>query len=109
MLLKNIIYKNDPELVSELLKDPKTNVNETDSLGYSPLMNSCLKHENIAKILLSHPKVDVNIQSYSGYTALMDMCLRNNEVMIRALLNHPDIVSISCFRCLIKYGMNNIC
>ena len=58
-----------------LLQDARTNVNERDKLGNTPLIVAAAAgHFQVVAVLLQNAKVDVNAQNNVGETALHRVC-----------------------------------
>ena len=53
-----------------LINDERTDVNATDSRGYTPLMYAMQRHKKVFEILINNDKIDVNAQNYHGDTVL---------------------------------------
>lgn len=96
---------------SYLEMDPEA-VNDTNDLGYTPLMLACdyacscdsseknntYKYYDLIALLLSVDGIDVNIQNYFGQTALMIVCMmkdpsyqRNSAFIVSSFIMHSIV------------------
>eukprot|EP01119_Soliformovum_irregulare_P008211 TRINITY_DN2129_c0_g1_i1.p1 TRINITY_DN2129_c0_g1~~TRINITY_DN2129_c0_g1_i1.p1 ORF type:complete len:803 (+),score=234.55 TRINITY_DN2129_c0_g1_i1:116-2410(+) len=72
------IKNSDLLKVQQLLRDPKTNVNQKDSLGFTPLHAACVLFSDLDDVILSvilrHKDINVNIENNDGNTPLHYFC-----------------------------------
>ena len=78
-------YQIVVEMLKEILKHPKLNINLIDSRRHTALMYLHSSKPEILKILLTHPKIDLN-KVYTGETYLKYMISMKYIDMIKILL-----------------------
>ncbi|KAH6910107.1 ankyrin repeat-containing domain protein [Coprinopsis sp. MPI-PUGE-AT-0042] len=85
------------ETVKVLLAHPDIKVNLPDREGRTPLIWATMKEwrsagtEEITQVLLAHPQTDVNLANNQGRTALSWASQLGREVIVKHLLEHPQI------------------
>lgn len=90
--LLEAVGKNSISDVVTLLQDPQTNVNEPDSLGWTPLFIAALRgYSEIVNLLLSHPRIDVNMVNNMKQTPLYCAAFFGHPNLVTALLSHLQI------------------
>eukprot|EP00761_Pharyngomonas_kirbyi_P006719 gb/GECH01006727.1/.p1 GENE.gb/GECH01006727.1/~~gb/GECH01006727.1/.p1 ORF type:complete len:245 (+),score=49.58 gb/GECH01006727.1/:1-735(+) len=79
--------------VSELLKDPTINVNETVEYSkWTPLHISCIQgNTEIFDLLIKHPNIDVNAKNLIRVTPLHLVCKTRNNYFADKLLEFPEL------------------
>lgn len=71
---------------------PKIDVNFTNHLGLTLLMNSCaFGHDVITSLLLAHPGIDVNLKNVFGRTPFWVACFKEKPRCVRALLQDARV------------------
>ncbi|WP_234393668.1 ankyrin repeat domain-containing protein, partial [Allofrancisella guangzhouensis] len=79
------------EIVIELLKHPRIDVNRTTA-GVTPLCIACGRsHAEVVIELLKHPRIDVNKTTNAGTTPLYAACVRGHTEVVIELLKHSRI------------------
>ncbi|KAI2500210.1 methyltransferase [Fragilaria crotonensis] len=80
------------DIVRELLKHDKVDVNCMNSHGLTALISACTDENlEIVRELLKHDKVDVNCMNSHGLTALFSACTNENLDIVRELLIHDKV------------------
>jgi len=78
------------EIVRELVRDPRVDVNKGNKGGASPLYIACQEsHPEIVQVLLRDRRVDVNKPSETGATPFLISCENGESDAVVALLGHP--------------------
>ena len=93
--LRMAVFQGCLQIVCELLKHEKLDVNARDSDGDTALILACShhRHPDIALEILKHAQVDVNAVGCSGYTALMkaSVYLDRHLGIVRELLMRENL------------------
>ncbi|MDO8954311.1 MAG: ankyrin repeat domain-containing protein [Gammaproteobacteria bacterium] len=92
LLIKAVLGKVDPSIISYMLKIPKTDVNVADLNGSTALFVASQEGQvDVVHILLKHARIDINKAALQGCTALFIAAQNKHiEVMI-ALLERAEI------------------
>ena len=80
------------QLLEELLLCPNLAVNNTDSVGRTAFMWSCMYgSREVVERLLTVPGVDINHRDDLGYTAFMLACHSRSKEIVELLLGNPNV------------------
>jgi len=83
---------SDLELIRDILDYSVIDINQSDSLGWIPLIYAVLlDKKDVIELLFKHPNINVNVQDIAGSTPLTHAVRKGSERMIELLLKHPDI------------------
>ena len=86
--------KGETEVVKLLLDNLEIDLNETNNLGRTPLMNACTDgHKDVVKLLLDHSeRIELNAIDDCERTAFMWACFDGNKDVVKLLLECPKVV-----------------
>jgi ankyrin repeat protein len=90
------VRNSNVELISELFKIPRLDVNIANSRGTTALHRACSAFGtyDIIKKLLEHPDINVNATDNKGFTPLMTLCTSlhaDNEPSRQLLIQFPKL------------------
>lgn len=86
------IYTNNIEIITYLLSLEKTNINEKNANGYTPLyLAFALNKFEMVELLLTHESINVNEKDAIGNTPLHQANNYNYFPIVELLLSHKDI------------------
>jgi ankyrin repeat protein len=84
------------EIVKELLKVSRIDINKKNKAGEAALTSACAKgYVDIVKELLKEPKIDVNIKNSSGGTPLIFACQNGDIEIAKELLKNSQL-DVNC-------------
>jgi ankyrin repeat protein len=83
---------SDLELIRDILDYSVIDINQSDSLGWIPLIYAVLlDKKDVIELLFKHPNINVNVQDIAENTPLIHAVRKGSERMIELLLKHPKI------------------